>query len=133
MNALLNYRYGILTSRVWAAVMNAGLDPFAGVLHVDRPGKPSLVLDMMEEMRAPAVDRVVLAHVRLGQATRLEGRSLSDTTRKAIADAVIQRPDAPVTVRGQRLRLGSVIQMQARAVATAVRDEGKFRHFAMTW
>jgi len=46
VNAALNYGYGILTSHVWGAAMNAGLEPFAGFLHVDRSGKPSLVLDL---------------------------------------------------------------------------------------
>ncbi len=61
VNAALNYGYGILTSHVWGAAMNAGLEPFAGFLHVDRSGKPSLVLDLMEEFRQPVVDRAILA------------------------------------------------------------------------
>ena len=42
VNSALNYGYGILYAQVWGAIMNAGLEPFAGFLHVDRPGKPSL-------------------------------------------------------------------------------------------
>ena len=57
MNALLNYGYGILYSQVWSALTLAGLEPFAGFLHVDRPGKPSLVLDFIEEFRQPIVDQ----------------------------------------------------------------------------
>lgn len=133
VNALLNYGYGILSSRVWAAVMLAGLDPFAGFLHTDRPGKPSLVLDLMEEMRAPAVDRAVLAHVRLGEPVRFDGRSLHEETRRRIADGVIERLEAKVTVRGKRLQLASVIQRQARSVAVFLRGEGEFRPFSMTW
>ena len=62
VNALLNYGYGILYSQVWSALSLAGLEPFAGFLHVDRPGKPSLVLDFIEEFRQPVVDRVVFAN-----------------------------------------------------------------------
>jgi CRISPR-associated protein Cas1 len=62
VNAMLNYGYGILYGNVWGAVLNAGLEhaglePFAGFLHVDRSGKPSLVLDLVEEFRQPVVDR----------------------------------------------------------------------------
>jgi CRISPR-associated protein Cas1 len=133
VNALLNYGYGILTSRVWAALLLAGLDPFAGMLHADRSGKPSLVLDLMEELRAPAVDRAVLAHVRLGQPVRFEGSWLDEATRRAIADAVFERLRSPVVIAGRKLELASVLQRQARAVATHVRGEGAYQPFAMTW
>lgn len=133
VNALLNYGYGILTSRAWAAIMLAGLDPFAGMLHADRSGKPSLVLDLIEEFRAPVVDRAVLAHVRLGQPVRFEGTLLHESTRKAIADAVLERLDGRVTLGGRKLKLSSVLQKQARAIATHVRGEGRYRPFAMTW
>lgn len=133
VNALLNYGYGILTSRAWAALLHAGLDPFAGMLHADRSGKPSLALDLMEELRAPAVDRAVLAHVRLGQPVRFEGAFLDDATRRAIASAVLERLEAPVTIAGRKLQLGSVVQRQARAIATHVRGEGEYKPFAMTW
>jgi CRISPR-associated protein Cas1 len=53
--------------------MNAGLEPFGGFLHVDRPGKPSLVLDLIEEFRQPIVDRAVLACLTKG--TSLQTRN----------------------------------------------------------
>jgi CRISPR-associated protein Cas1 len=130
---MLNYGYGILASRTWAALLHAGLDPFAGMLHADRSGKPSLVLDLMEELRAPAVDRAVLAYVRLGRPVRFDGNFLDEETRRAIADAVLERLEAPVVIGGKKYQLGSVVQRQARAVATAVRGEGGYKPFAMTW
>jgi CRISPR-associated protein Cas1 len=48
VNSALNYGYAILTSFAWQSVINAGLEPFAGVLHTNRPGKPSLVLDIIK-------------------------------------------------------------------------------------
>ena len=66
VNSALNYGYGILYTQVWGAIMNAGLEPFAGFLHVDRPGKPSLVLDLIEEFRQPIVDRAVIAALTKG-------------------------------------------------------------------
>ena len=59
-NKALNYGYSILLSYVWAAVDNAGLEVYAGLFHTDRPGKPSLVLDLMEEYRAWVVDRAII-------------------------------------------------------------------------
>src|SRR5205823_6539636 len=87
-NALLNYGYGILYAHVWGAVVNAGLEPFAGFLHVDRPGKPSLVLDLVEEFRQPVVDRTVIAFINLGQSMRMENGLLDQETRRAIAEKI---------------------------------------------
>ena len=50
-NAILNYGYGVLYAQIEQAIILAGLDPYAGFLHADRPGKPSLVLDLIEEFR----------------------------------------------------------------------------------
>ncbi|WP_322494895.1 CRISPR-associated endonuclease Cas1 [Chloroflexus sp.] len=46
-------------------IVLAGLDPYVGLLHADRPGKPSLVLDLIEEFRQAVVDRPLLNHPRL--------------------------------------------------------------------
>src|SRR5579883_2683190 len=81
VNALLNYGYGILYAQVWGAVVNAGLEPFAGFLHVDRPGKPSLVLDLVEEFRQPVVDRTVIAFINLGQSLTMQDGLLDQGTR----------------------------------------------------
>lgn len=54
-NALLNYSYSTLQSQVTVASAKAGLDPEAGILHARRPGRPSLILDLMEPLR-PNVD-----------------------------------------------------------------------------
>lgn len=58
-NLALNYGYGLLKYTVWREVVIHGLDPYAGFLHVDKSGRPSLVLDLMEEFR-PHVDLMVL-------------------------------------------------------------------------
>jgi hypothetical protein len=51
LNAALNYGYGMLRAQVRQALLLAGLEPNAGFLHADRPGKPSLTLDQIEEFR----------------------------------------------------------------------------------
>jgi CRISPR-associated protein Cas1 len=61
VNALLSFMYSILSNEVSAALSAVGLDPFVGFLHKDRPGRRSLALDVMEELRAPVVDRFVLS------------------------------------------------------------------------
>lgn len=63
LNALLSFFYTLLSSSCRSALQTVGLDPYVGFLHVDRPGRCSLALDLMEELRAYLVDRFVLTVV----------------------------------------------------------------------
>lgn len=133
VNSLLNYGYGILYSQVWGAVLNAGLEPFAGFLHVDRPGKPSLVLDLVEEFRQPVVDRAVIAHVNLGEEIKLVQGMLDTETRKALVDRVMERLLSTETYQGKRYQVRSIVQMQARRLASFLRGEGQYKAFSFKW
>ncbi len=134
VNCMLNYGYGVLYSQCWSAVLLAGLDPFGGFLHVDRPGKPSLVLDLQEVFRQPVVDRTVFALLNKG--TRIEfeepGR-IAKGSRRALAAAVLERLNTPTPFGGQRTKLASIVVEQARTLAVAVRGEKSFRGFRMRW
>jgi len=133
VNSALNYGYGILYGQVSAAVVNAGLELYAGFLHVDRPGKPALVLDLVEEFRAPVVDRAVLAIVNQGSLLETDAHGLTSATRKLVADRVLERLSTPVPYEGKRWPLGTIIQNQARHLAVAVRGERIYRSFASRW
>ena len=61
VNCLLSYFYTLLTHECRAACETVGLDPSAGFLHRDRPGRPSMALDLMEELRPVVADRMVLS------------------------------------------------------------------------
>lgn len=67
VNSLLSFGYALLAHDVAAAVSSVGLDPQVGFLHADRPGRPGLALDVMEEFRVVIVDRLVLALINRGQ------------------------------------------------------------------
>ena len=133
VNSLLNYGYGILYSQVWGAVLNAGLEPFAGFLHVDRPGKPSLILDMVEEFRQPVVDRTVIAFVNLGTSIGMKDGLLDADTRKSFAEKVIERLVATETYQGKQYQIRSIIQMQARTVAGFLKGDGEYKAFSFKW
>ncbi|MFM9816939.1 UNVERIFIED_CONTAM: type I-C CRISPR-associated endonuclease Cas1c [Spiribacter pallidus] len=60
VNALLSFVYSLITQECTSALQGVGLDPYVGFLHKDRPGRPSLALDMLEEFRAAWADRLVL-------------------------------------------------------------------------
>ncbi len=133
INSALNYGYGILYAQVWGAVLNAGLEPFAGFLHVDRPGKPSLILDLIEEFRQPVVDRAIIAAIGKGTAIETQGGLLSDSSRRTIAQLVLERLESEVIFRGQRHKLKSVVQLQARNLASALRGDGSYKAFSFKW
>ena len=63
MNAMLSFVYTLLTNTITSALECVGLDPYVGYLHTERPGRVSLALDMIEELRAVLADRFVLTLV----------------------------------------------------------------------
>ncbi len=133
VNSLLNYGYGILYTQVSCAILLAGLEPFAGFIHVDRPGKASLVLDLVEEFRQPVVDRTVLAMVGKGVEIAMDGDKLAETTRKELAVRVLERLEETERYRGKKLRLRSIIQCQVREVASFLRGDADFHPFVGGW
>lgn len=133
VNSLLNYGYGILYHRVLSAVTRAGLDPFAGYVHTDRPGKPSLVLDLIEEFRGQVVDRTVLGMLGTGFRVGMDGGMLDEATRKLVAGKIRERLATRIKHRGRRHSLENVIHIQARGVAGFVRDGVLYRPFVGSW
>lgn len=135
LNSALNYGYGILYGQVERAIVLAGLDPFAGFLHVDRSGKPSLVLDFIEEFRAAGVDRAVLSIVNKGSALVVDERGrLEEATRKLLATKVLERLDSPVRFGGKQTTVRSAIQSQARRLAVFLRGErAEYEPFVANW
>lgn len=69
VNALLSFTYSILGHEITGALESVGLDPAVGFLHALRPGRASLALDLLEELRAPLADRFVLSLINLGTTT----------------------------------------------------------------
>ena len=67
VNAMLSFGYMLLVNECASALEGVGLDSYAGFLHRDRPGRVSLALDLMEEMRSVLVDRFVLTLINLKQ------------------------------------------------------------------
>lgn len=133
VNACLNYGYGILYAQAAGALSTAGLEPFAGFLHTDRPGKPSLVLDFVEGFRAAVVDRAITATLGRGWRPEFKEGRLEPASRRRIAEAVLNRLDARDNHRGKRFRLKSIMVAQARSLALFLRDEGEYPLYVASW
>ena len=122
-NALLSYGYGILYTEVEKACILAGLDPYMGFLHTDRSGKPSMVLDLMEEFRQPVVDRAAISLISKNEVKPEElkkaegGLYLNRSSRHKMIEAVSSRLAKIITYRNYRHSFSSLIFWQAREVA----------------
>jgi CRISPR-associated protein Cas1 len=135
-NMALNYGYGVLYGEVERALVLAGLDPYGGFLHTDRPGKPSLVFDLIEPFRPAVVDRAMLAMASKGASLAVgDDEFLTVEVRRKVAEKVHQRLDAPAPRKGQKLSLRAIIQTQARELATFVRQEAgdSFDAYQTSW
>lgn len=135
VNSALNYGYGILYGQVERCLVLAGLDPYAGFLHVDRPGKPSLTLDFIEEFRPVVVDRVIFGLANKGvNFEQDDEKMLTKETRRLLAEKVNERLDSEAAYEGKQHPLRAILQSQARHLATFLRGERlTYEPFQMTW
>lgn len=132
MNALLSFLYTVLAHDVASALETVGLDPAVGFLHRDRPGRPGLALDMMEEFRPYLVDRLALSLVNLKQVTG-EGFKKTETgavvmddgTRKEVIVAYQNRKQEEIThpFLGEKVALGLLPYAQALLLARYMRGD----------
>lgn len=132
MNAALSFLYSLLRAECEAALEGVGLDPQVGFLHALRPGRPSLALDLLEELRPVIADRLALSLVNRGQLRRTDFEAglggavtLSDAGRRTLIQAYQKRKDDELThpVLGKRIPLKIVPHVQARLLARHLRGD----------
>ncbi len=132
VNALLSFLYAMLAHDLRAACEAAGLDAAVGFLHRDRPGRPSLALDLMEEFRPFLVDRLVLSLInrRQVQAAGFRqasggGVQMNDETRKSVLVAYQKRKQEEVVhpFLGEKTTIGLLPHLQARLLARHLRGD----------
>lgn len=130
-NALLSFFYTLLAHDVAAACNAVGLDPYVGFLHTDRPGRTSLALDLMEELRPYVVDRFVLDLINRGQTSvkdysRAEGGvTIGDSPRRKLITLWQKRKQEEIThpFLGEKIAIGLIPFVQAQLLAKYVRGE----------
>jgi CRISPR-associated protein Cas1 len=136
VNAVLSFLYTVLGNACGAALQAAGLDPQVGYLHTLRPGRPALALDLLEELRAPIVDRLTLTLINRRQlrADHFEetpggGVLLNETGRRILLTAYEERKQVEVEHRAlkRKVPLGLVPYIQARLLARHLR--GDLKHY----
>lgn len=132
MNALLSFLYTLLTNEVASALESVGLDPYVGFLHTDRPGRPSLALDMIEELRPVFADRLALSLVNRKQ---IDGKGfiqkesggvlMDDETRKEVLSAWQKRKQEEIVhpYLKERIPFGLIPHVQAMLLARHLRGD----------
>ena len=132
MNALLSFLYTLLANEVASALEGVGLDPYVGFLHRDRPGRPSLALDLMEELRPVLGDRLALSLVNRRQIagkgfTQREsgGILMHDDTRKIVLTAWQDRKQEEIVhpYIQERVPIGLIPHIQAMLLARYLRGD----------
>jgi len=132
VNALLSFAYVLLTHDTVSALEGVGLDPAVGFLHTDRPGRPGLALDLMEEFRPVLADRLVLTLINRRQVTtrgftkaESGGVLMDNTTRKALITAYQERKKEELMhpFLGEKVPFGLLPHVQAMLLARFLRGD----------
>lgn len=132
VNALLSFLYTLLVHDARSACEAAGLDSQVGFLHRDRPGRPSLALDLMEELRAFLCDRLALSlinrrQIQPGDFKRTEagGYHMDDESRKQTLTAYQKRKQEQIVhpFLNEKVSVGLIVHLQARLLARHLRGD----------
>ncbi|MBI4605514.1 MAG: CRISPR-associated endonuclease Cas1 [Planctomycetes bacterium] len=131
VNALLSFGYALLAKECTVALLSEGLDPWWGLYHRPRHGRPGLALDLMEEFRPVIVDSVVVTAVNTGMVSAADFRRtesacmLSPEGRKAFLRAYEGRLDQLVThpIFGYKCSWRQTVRLQARLLARWLRGD----------
>jgi len=132
INAVLSFLYAMLTHDCRGALESVGLDPQVGFLHVMRPGRPALALDLVEEFRAIMADRIALTLINRGQLRAKDFRhssggavELENDARKLVLSTWQERKRDLVMhpILDADVPLGLLPQIQARLLARYLRGE----------
>ena len=132
INCLLSFIYALLRHDCVAALTSVGLDPFVGFLHTDRPNRPSLALDLMEEFRPWVADRLAITLINRQQTApdhfvEREGGvvEFTEAGRRLVIQAYQERKQDELThpLLEQNLRLAQMPFVQARILARHLRGD----------
>lgn len=132
VNALMSFLYALLVNDCVASAEGVGLDPQVGFLHAVRPGRPSMALDLMEELRPLVADRLALALINRSQIRpeHFEDRPggavyLNEQGRREVITAYQRRKqeEVPHSLLAEKIPLGLVPHVQARIMARHLRGD----------
>jgi CRISPR-associated protein Cas1 len=132
VNALLSFLYTLLRHDIAASLEGVGLDPAVGFLHRDRPGRPGLALDLMEELRPVLADRLALSLINRQQVkpegfqmTESGAVMMTDDTRKEVIVAYQKRKQEEIQhpFLEEKIEVGLIPHVQSLLLARHLRGD----------
>ncbi len=132
VNCLLSFLYTILMHDIRSSLEAVGLDPSVGFLHRDRPGRPGLALDLMEEFRPFIADRIALSLINLSQIkktgfnkTESGAVMMDDETRKIVLTAYQKRKQEEIMhpFINEKVEIGLLFHIQALLMSRFLRGD----------
>lgn len=132
VNCLLSFIYTLVLHDMRSALESVGLDPAVGFLHRDRPGRPGLALDLMEEFRPFLADRLTLSLINLRKVQAKGFKQMdtgavhmSDDTRKEVLLSYQSRKQDEILhpFLGEKVSIGMMFQVQALLFARYLRGD----------
>jgi CRISPR-associated protein Cas1 len=134
VNSAINYVYGLLYGEVWRAVIRAGLDPYFAILHGSEHDQGSLVFDLIEELRAPFGDRVVLGLIGRGWVPALDVQGmLTRPARRKLAISFYAQWKRLVRAHGRMQEPGKLLDGQTKSLKLCYQGTGAYQAFRFRW
>lgn len=128
-NSMLNLGYAVLSSYILSAIVNAGLEPYLGIMHSQRPGRMALVLDIMEEYRAWVVDRIVIKLRAQSEGTL----TLNTDLKKTLIQEIQKTCAKKYKYRKKKHKLEHIIQRQIYSLCGYFYGKQKYKPYLFKW
>jgi CRISPR-associated protein Cas1 len=130
-NAILSFLYALLKNDICSALETVGLDPAVGWLHAVRPGRPSLALDLMEELRSPLCDRLAISLINLRQIqpndfeSEINSVKMTDSGKKTVIETWQKRKQEEIIhpFLNEKIKIGLIPHIQAQLLSRFLRGD----------
>lgn len=127
-NIALNYGYAILCNRIYSYIVKSGLDPYCSILHTMRSGKPSLILDIMEQYRSYIVDRAIIK-----LKNKLENITCFDEVKSEVANKVLSNFSKSVYYNENHVTVDNLIIKQINQLKGHICANKPYSPYIFRW
>lgn len=127
-NIALNYGYAILRNRIYDIAVKSGFDPFCGILHVNRSGRPALILDIMEQYRSYIVDRAVIK-----LKNKIENATEFHEIKLELANEILKRFEKYAVYEGREKTVENIMKKQINNLKAHICAKKEYSSYVFRW